>query len=89
MERENYIETILSITNGITKVAPRADLFSKIQLRIQSENKISSKTIWLAAASIVVLLTINIGVIMKNKTAVKDKVETSLASTLNKSNQLY
>ena len=89
MERENYIETILSITNEITKVAPRADLFSKIQLRIQSENKFSSKTIWLAAASIVVLLTINIGVIIKNKTAVKDKVETSLAATLNKSNQLY
>jgi hypothetical protein len=89
MERENYIETILNSTNGITKVTPSDDLFSKIQSRIQSENKFSTKTIWLVAASIVVLLTINISVILKNKGVVKDKMEISLAATLNKSNQLY
>jgi hypothetical protein len=89
MEKENYIETILNSTNGITKVAPNADLFSKIELRIQSTNTVSTKTLWLVAASIVVLLTINVSVIMKTKTKSERQVVTTLASTLNKSNQLY
>ena len=89
MEKDNYIETILNSTNGITKVSPSDDLFSRIELKIQSKNKVSDKTIWLVAASVTVLLTINISVIMKNKVTSKDKIEASLASTLNKSNQLY
>jgi len=89
MEKDNYIETILNSTNGITKVSPSDDLFSRIELKIQSKNKVSGKTIWLVAASVTVLLTINISVIMKNKVTSKDKIEASLASTLNKSNQLY
>ena len=89
MEKDNYIETILNSANGITKVTPSDDLFSRIELKIQSTTKVSGKTIWLVAASVTVLLTINISVIMKNKVTSKDKIEASLASTLNKSNQLY
>lgn len=89
MERENYIETILNSTNGITKVAPSDALFSRIEMRIQSMNTVSAKTIWLVAASIAALLIINISVIIKSKTKMEDKIEASFSSTLNKSNQLY
>ena len=89
MERDNYIESILNSTNGIVKVTPSADLFSKIELRIQSKKTVSPKTLWLVAASIAILVTINVGVIMKCKENSQTKTETSLASTLNKSNQLY
>ncbi len=89
MEKENYIETIFNSTNGITKAAPSADLFSKIELRIQSKNTVSTSTLWLVAASIVVLATINVSIVMKSNANSKDNPTISLASSLNKSNQLY
>ncbi len=89
MEKENYFETILNSTNGITKVAPSDDLFSKIEFRIQSKSKISTSTLWLVAASILVLITINISVLMKSKSDSKENRIISLAASLNKSNQLY
>lgn len=88
MKKENYIETILNSTNGISKVAPSADLFSKIEMRIQSST-VSSKTLWLVAASIVVLATINITVVMRNNVTSNNNTTISLAASLNKSNQLY
>jgi len=88
MEKEKYIETILNSTNGITKVTPSADLFSKIELRIQSNTTVSTSKLWLVAASIVVLVTINVSVLMK-KTTSKDNTTITLAASLNKSNQLY
>ncbi|WP_309612905.1 hypothetical protein [Flavobacterium sp.] len=89
MERNNWIETILNSTNGITPVAPSDDLFSKIQQRIQLERKVSSKTVWLVAASIAVLVMLNFSIL-----AFKSKEKTSsttayLEMTVNKSNQLY
>ena len=89
MERNNWIENILNSTNGIKSVAPSDDLFSKIQQRIRQENKVSSKTVWLVAASIAVLVMINFSVI-----AFKAKEKTSsttayLEMTVNKNNQLY
>lgn len=89
MERNNWIETILNSTNGLTPVAPSDDLFSKIQQRIQLERKVSSKTVWLFAASIAVLVMLNFSIL-----AFKSKEKTSsttayLEMTVNKSNQLY
>ena len=90
MEKEKYIETIINSTNGIAKMAPSDDLFSKIEMKIQSTtNTVSTSTLWLVAASIIVLLTINISVIIKSKSKSESQAATSLASTLNKSNQLY
>ncbi len=89
MEKENYIETILNSTNGITKVTPSDDLFSKIELRIQSKSTVSTSTFWLVAASILVLITINISVLIKSKSVSKESKIISLSASLNKSNQLY
>ena len=89
MERENYIENILNSTNGMKLVIPNDNLFSKIQQRIQLENKVSPKTLWLVAASIAILVMVNFSVL-----ALKSKEKTSsttayLEMTVNKSNQLY
>ncbi len=90
METENWINEILNSTNGITQVAPSADLLSKIQQRIYLKNNtVSNKTVWLMAASIVVLITINIVAFQNNKTETSDNSETIITSTLTKSNQLY
>ena len=74
----------------MTKVAPSDDLFSKIQKRIYfKKNTVSSKTIWLMAASIVVLITLNIVAFQSNKTKTSYTSEIAIAATLTKSNQLY
>lgn len=89
MEREQFIEKILNSTNGITKVVPGNDLFSKIQQRIQLEVKVSSKTLWLVAASIAILVMLNLSV-LASRTNEKDTSTTAyLEMTVNKSNQLY
>ena len=89
MERNNWIENILDSTNGITLVTPSADLFSKIQQRIQQDKKVSSKTLWLVAASITVLAMLNFSVLACKS---KEKISSTTAyleMTVNKSNQLY
>jgi uncharacterized membrane protein YvbJ len=89
MEKDNWIETILNSTNGITQVAPSDDLFSKIQKRIQSEATVSSKTVWLVAASIAVLVLLNITAISSKSKSTKHATTAYLEMTVNQSNQLY
>lgn len=89
MEKNNWITTILNSTNGIKSVEPSDDLFSKIQLRIQKENKVSSKTVWLVAASITVLLLLNFSAIVSKNKDKNSSTTTYLEMTVNKSNQLY
>ena len=90
METENWINEILSSTNGITQVEPSGDLFSKIQQRVYfKKNTVSSKTVWLMAASLVVLITINIAAFRSSKTKTSDTSEATIAATLTQSNQLY
>lgn len=87
MEKENWINEILNSTKGIMKVAPDEQLFSKIQNRIQ--NNVSTQTLWLAAASIAILLALNISAIGGSKSKKEDTMEVALSYSLNKSNQLY
>lgn len=88
MERDIWIKNVLNSTNGITKVAPSNALFSRIQQKINKQKTVSSQTVWLVAASIVILIMVNFSII---KTANKEKITTSaiFENTLNKSNQLY
>ena len=89
MERNNWIENILNSTNGITPVAPSDALFSKIQQRIQLENRVSSKTVWLVAASIAVLVLLNFSIITSKSKRTHDSTTAYLEMTVNQSNQLY
>lgn len=89
MEKNNWIETILNSTNGITQVTPNDALFSKIQQRIEPQNKVSSKTLWLAAASIAVLVMLNVSIIASKSKSEKNSTTAYLEMTINKSNQLY
>ena len=89
MERNNWITTILKSTNGIKSVEPSDDLFSKIQQRIQKENKVSSKTVWLVAASITVLVLLNFTILITKTKERKTSSTAYFENILNKSNQLY
>ena len=88
METENWINEILNSSDGITKVAPNAALFSKIQMKINNQNSISKQWIWLAAASFTLLLSLNVKFIYSNKTNSTKETE-SIISSVSSNNQLY
>ncbi|MFN3755082.1 hypothetical protein [Flavobacterium sp.] len=87
MEREHWIQNVLNSTNGMTQVAPSSDLLSKIQQKIKQQEKVSPTTVWLVAASIAVLVTINFALL--NSKSKENTAKVYLENTLNKSNQLY
>jgi predicted lactoylglutathione lyase len=89
MEKENWIETVMESTNGITKVIPSKTLFSKITFKINQEKKASPQTIWLVAASILVLVLLNIAAIKTQRFSKQETSSVYLSGTLNQSNQLY
>jgi hypothetical protein len=92
MEQETWIQRILESTNGLTPVMPNDDLLTKIQYKIKQQNYVAPKTVLLLAASIAVLILLNITLI-KSKTQEEEKRTTNptayFDNTLNKSNQLY
>lgn len=88
MEKENKIEMILNSTNGMTKVVPSDVLFSKIEQKILKLQRVPPKTVWLVAASIVVLVMLNISAIKSNSQQ-ESTTTTYMSETINQSNQLY
>lgn len=88
MEQEQFINDILNSTNGITKVNPSDELFSKIELRIQEKSVVPMKTLWFVAASIVILMSLNV-IIIASKNKTHDTSITELEKSIHKSNQLY
>lgn len=87
MEREDFINKVLNSTDGITKVIPNDAIFLKIEKRID-ETTISLRTIWLVAASIVILISFNI-MLLNGKSNSNESEIASLEHSINKSNQLY
>lgn len=88
MKKEDFIENILNSTNGITKVNPNEDLLSKIQAKIEDEKPAEGYTKWLVAASILILVSLNIGILANSNQQMETKSNLSeLVTTTN--NQLY
>ncbi|MFT5753824.1 MAG: hypothetical protein ACI9FW_000769 [Flavobacterium sp.] len=88
MKKEDFIENILNSTNGITKVNPNEDLLHKIQAKLEDQKPAESYTKWLIAASIVLLVSLNVGVLSNVNQKSSTNYELSdLVSTTD--NQLY
>jgi len=88
MEKENWINSIINSTDGITKVIPDEQLFSKIQSRIINKEVIGTRWLWLAAASFALLFLLNAKAIADKNRNVVSPIE-SIAANLSNSNQLY
>ena len=88
MEKENFIEQILNSTNGITTVEPSNELFIKIKNRIDEKQVIPMRTAVLVAASIALLISLNI-ILLSTKTSKSETTIAVLEQSINKSNQLY
>jgi hypothetical protein len=88
MEQENWINEILDSTNGLTSVMPDAKLFSKIQDKIETQKTVNPQWVWLAAASIMLLVAMNIKFIF-SETSNEERATELIVSSISKSNQLY
>lgn len=88
MKSENWTLEIMESTNGMVKVHPSKLLFEKIQNRINLENKVSSKWIFVAAATFALLISINIKLLKSSLIKSSSQKETVI-STISNTNQLY
>jgi hypothetical protein len=88
MKSENWTLEIMESTNGMVKVHPSKLLFDKIQNRINLENKVSSKWIFVAAATFALLISINIKLLKSSLIKSSSQKETVI-STISNTNQLY
>ncbi|WP_366184688.1 hypothetical protein [Flavobacterium ovatum] len=89
MERDKWISEVMDSTNQIVKVLPDDGLFFKIQNKLKVKKTIAKEWVWLAAASIIILLSINIRVIYKELQTEKEIEETVLIAAVSDSNQFY
>lgn len=87
MEREEFINHVLNSVNEIKKITPNEAVLKRIEFRI-NESKISKKSLWLVAASIVVLISLNI-VILKDNFSNDKTAIISFEQVINQNNQLY
>ena len=88
MEKEEFLKNVLNSSNGMSNVAPSEDLFAKIEQKINSRTVVSSKTTLLVAASIVILIALNV-ILIKNTGTEKQSEMAKLEQAINKNNQLY
>lgn len=88
MEKENWIDEVLNITNGLAPVIPDVRLFSRIQQKIKTQKIVAPSWLWFAAASFAVLISINIKMVFFKSNIEKAGMK-SVASSLSNSNQLY
>jgi hypothetical protein len=66
MESNNWIKNVIDSTNGITKVTPKDRVLLKIKQKIQENETIPTSWIWIAAASFLLLLSLNIKILIGN-----------------------
>jgi hypothetical protein len=88
MKQDKWIKQVLNSTNGITKVEPNDLLFSKIEKRIQDNNAESKSSLWLAAASITIFLSLSFIIVQMNS-ASKRETNSSFNEQFSVNNQLY
>lgn len=89
MEKENWINEIIDTTNQIVKVVPRDGLFANIQDQLQAQKTIDTRLVWLVTATILVLISINIQVILSEIQSVKQSETTALVASITDTHQFY
>lgn len=92
MEKEKWIQSVLETTKSIQKLPPTDGMYDAILDRVHAEKRLSPKTIWMAAASVLLLATLNIVAVTKI-TATESKETNNIVenddSPLYVNNQLY
>jgi hypothetical protein len=88
MESNNWIKNVIDSTYGITKVTPKDRVLLKIKQKIQENETIPTSWIWIAAASFLLLLSLNIKILIGNNEP-KDSQSNETEISFVTNNQLY
>ncbi|WP_338409753.1 hypothetical protein [uncultured Flavobacterium sp.] len=88
MNNEIFIKNILNSTNGITKVFPDDSLYVRIQEQIAYEKKVSNYAKFFVAASISLLVFINVEVLYHNE-QISNSINDVSKLVVTADNQLY
>ena len=88
MEKQTWINEILASTDDIAKVVPDAVLFLKIQRKINEEETVNPQWIWIAAASLILLASLNVKLLCSKSNNAKSATE-KIAASITNSNQFY
>jgi hypothetical protein len=68
MEKEKWISEVLTAAEGISRPEARADLWKGISARIAKPKVVSTTIVWIAAASMAVLVALNVVAIRQSLT---------------------
>lgn len=89
MKQEEWIQQVMNSTTGILKVNPSDDLYAKIKDKLNVPIRVSPYKVWLVAASLVILLGLNISVLYSKSKNTQKTENTKSSYFINQSNQLY
>ncbi|WP_163401075.1 hypothetical protein [Flavobacterium fluviatile] len=89
MEKENWINEIIDSTDQIVKVLPSDGLYARIQSQMNAQNTIETKWIGLAAASLLLLLGLNVKVVINELEVEKNRQEKALVALIADTNSFY
>jgi len=82
MEKENWINEIIDSTDQIVKVLPSDGLYAKIHSQMNLQKPVETKWVWLAAASMLLLVSINIKVVFSELKSEKKNQEKALVASV-------
>ena len=88
MNKQDFINQVFNGIDGIEKMNPKNDLFDKIVSTIDAQKNVTSKYIWLAAASIAAILIVNITILSKQVMTPQPEKNIIFAQ-FDKTNQIY
>lgn len=89
MEKETFVEQVLNSVNGISTVLPSDELWHRIEVRLREKSVVPLYKIVMVAASVAILLCINVIAVTKTTRQSTVSPVAALESFISKSNHLY
>lgn len=93
MEKKDWIEEVMNSTEGMQKLSPSEGMYDAIQTKLyEQKTQMPQRTVWIAAASILLLATLNVITIKKVFTKQDTQTTKTIGvgeSPLYVNNQLY
>lgn len=66
MERDQWIDDVLNSADTLSKLSPRESLLQDIRKKALGNTTVDAKTVWAVAASIILLIALNLRVIVNS-----------------------
>ncbi|AWH85966.1 hypothetical protein HYN59_12985 [Flavobacterium album] len=88
MEKQKWIEDVIDSGSRVRKLAPRDSLLEAIERRVAPVAEVPARKVWIAAASVAVLIALNFAAIKAAGDTGTEKSSTT-ETPLYTNNQLY